>query len=91
MLDDVGDTVIYPLLEMGQLDIHQDSRITQKLLETFPEDSQVSIATGYFNMTEEYAVSIIEKSKACFRLLMAHPTVILHIFSLCRIVSLRGE
>lgn len=60
---------------MGQLGIHQDSQSTKNILNCCPEHSEIHLATGYFNMTKDYADTIIHKSKAAYHLLMAHPMV----------------
>ncbi|KAK6626002.1 hypothetical protein RUM43_006306 [Polyplax serrata] len=67
------DTVIFPLLEMGPFGIHTDSTITTKILEQYQEDAQVFLTTGYFNLTNSYIDTIIDKSKAKYKILMAHP------------------
>ena len=72
---DEGDTVIFPLLEMGPFNIHTDSHVTNKLLEKCDENFNLHLTTGYFNLTESYVNTIIHKSKADFKILMAHPTV----------------
>ena len=60
---------------MGQLGIHHDSVITQRLLESAPTGSQIRLATGYFNLTDEYQNSIVNSSRAQYSILMAHPKV----------------
>ncbi|XP_069685138.1 CDP-diacylglycerol--glycerol-3-phosphate 3-phosphatidyltransferase, mitochondrial isoform X4 [Periplaneta americana] len=69
-----GDTWIFPLVEMGQLGLHQDSCVTKKMFETALPGSIIHLATGYFNLTQEYTISIINHSAASFNILMAHPT-----------------
>lgn len=69
------DTVIFPLLEMGPLGIHIDSTVTMKILEKCNEDTDVYLTTGYFNLTDFYRDTIINMSKARYKILMAHPTV----------------
>lgn len=60
---------------MGPFGIHTDSTITTKILEQYQEDAQVFLTTGYFNLTNSYIDTIIDKSKAKYKILMAHPMV----------------
>jgi CDP-diacylglycerol--glycerol-3-phosphate 3-phosphatidyltransferase len=71
----VGDTWIFPLVEMGQLGFRQDSCVTKQLFETALPGSVIHLATGYFNLTREYTASVIGDSAASYNILMAHPTV----------------
>ncbi|XP_014248219.1 CDP-diacylglycerol--glycerol-3-phosphate 3-phosphatidyltransferase, mitochondrial [Cimex lectularius] len=68
------DTWIYPLLELPPLGVHQDSNMTKKLLESAEEGSVLTLSTGYFNLTEQYSDTIVNKSKGNFLIIMAHPT-----------------
>ncbi|KAK3912093.1 CDP-diacylglycerol--glycerol-3-phosphate 3-phosphatidyltransferase, mitochondrial, partial [Frankliniella fusca] len=68
------DTWIFPLIQMGQLKIHQDSEVTLGLLERSPYGSHVFLATGYFNLPQMYMDSILKRSQAVFTLLTAHPS-----------------
>lgn len=65
---------------MGQLGVYHDSIVTDKLLADSPKDSQLYIATGYFNLTYKYMHTILYKCEAKCRLLMAHPDVSFIIF-----------
>lgn len=60
---------------MGEFNIKQDEQTTTKFIESAPPDSQLHLATGYFNLTEQYAETILSKSRANIHLLMAHPNV----------------
>ncbi|KAF6203196.1 hypothetical protein GE061_003614 [Apolygus lucorum] len=68
------DTWVFPLLELPPLEFHQDSTVTQKLLESCEEGSHITLSTGYFNLTDQYTETILETSKADYKILMAHPT-----------------
>ncbi|XP_034934083.1 CDP-diacylglycerol--glycerol-3-phosphate 3-phosphatidyltransferase, mitochondrial [Chelonus insularis] len=68
------DTWIFPLIQMGQLEIFYECQITQKLLKTAPEKSILQFATGYFNLTKEYSNALLNDCKASCNLLTAHPT-----------------
>lgn len=69
-----GDTWIFPLVEMGQLGFHHDSCVTKRLFETALPGSIIHLATGYFNLTQDYTVSVVSHSTAAYNILMAHPT-----------------
>ncbi|KAJ8728227.1 hypothetical protein PYW08_016612 [Mythimna loreyi] len=69
----VKDTWIFPLIQMGEFGITQDEQVTKKLIASVPEGSILRLATGYFNLTDEYAKTLLEDCKADISLLMAHP------------------
>ncbi|KAK9502649.1 hypothetical protein O3M35_011377 [Rhynocoris fuscipes] len=68
------DSWLFPLLELPPLSVHQDSEVTRKLLESAEEGSTLTLSTGYFNLTDQYVDTIIKKSVAQFKILMAHPS-----------------
>lgn len=68
-----SDTFVFPLIEMGQLDIHHDSVVTRRLFQNALARSQIKLASGYFNLTEELVAAIIDHSQANCAILMAHP------------------
>lgn len=70
----VTDTWVYPFVQMGQLNIHQDSEVTSDLLQRSPSGSEIHLATGYFNLPKQYAEIILNKSQATYQILTAHPT-----------------
>ncbi|XP_065349381.1 CDP-diacylglycerol--glycerol-3-phosphate 3-phosphatidyltransferase, mitochondrial isoform X2 [Cloeon dipterum] len=67
------DTVIYPLIEMRQLGVGNDCRVTKRLIASAPANACVTLSTGYFNLTDEYSKCVID-SGADFDILMAHPS-----------------
>ena len=67
------DTVVFPSVQMGQLNITQDSEVTSKLLRSGEPGGMFHFATGYFNLTDQYMKDILEGSESKFNLLMAHP------------------
>lgn len=73
-IDKSHDTLVSPLLELPPFGVHQDSHVTERLLEAAEEGSKVTISTGYFNLTDQYASSILYRSQAYYRILMAHPS-----------------
>lgn len=60
---------------MGEFDITQDEDATCKILSSAPKGSYLRLATGYFNLTENYANTLLKNCKANISLLMAHPNV----------------
>ncbi|KAH8331261.1 hypothetical protein KR067_013316, partial [Drosophila pandora] len=68
-----ADTWVFPLLEMGQIGIHHDSVVTKRLLSNCVAGSRLKLATGYFNLTQEYMDTITHKCLAQCSILMAHP------------------
>ncbi|CAH0564864.1 unnamed protein product [Brassicogethes aeneus] len=67
------DTWVFPLVQMGQLGIEQDSQVTEKILAETPEGSRLNIASGYFNLTSQYMETLINSSRGTCSILMAHP------------------
>lgn len=67
------DTWIFPLVEMGQFDVHHDSRVTHRLFADAPQGSRMNLATGYFNLTDSYMDTLTAECKAECEILMAHP------------------
>ncbi|XP_054726594.1 CDP-diacylglycerol--glycerol-3-phosphate 3-phosphatidyltransferase, mitochondrial [Anastrepha obliqua] len=68
-----ADTWIFPLVEMGQIGIHHDSLVTKHLLSSAIESSRFKLATGYFNLTQEYMDTLASNCLAQCSILMAHP------------------
>jgi CDP-diacylglycerol---glycerol-3-phosphate 3-phosphatidyltransferase len=66
---------VFPMVEMGQLGIHHDSVITKRLLSSSLQDSEIKLATGYFNLTQNYMDTISNDCQASCNILMAHPSV----------------
>lgn len=67
------DTWIFPLVQMGQLNIRHDSEITLKILRNAPNGATLRLATGYFNLTAEYREALLHFCRAECHLLTAHP------------------
>nr|CAG4650278.1 EOG090X08SX [Sida crystallina] len=72
--DKSHDTWIFPLVQMGQLNVDMDNICTRKILECIPTDAEMSLATGYFNLTQDYMTSILQTCRADVQILMAHPS-----------------
>lgn len=71
----IVDTWVFPLVQMGQLGVVQDSLVTERILSDAPEGTKLFIATGYFNLTSSYSSTIVNNSVAECNVLMAHPDV----------------
>ncbi|XP_070172453.1 CDP-diacylglycerol--glycerol-3-phosphate 3-phosphatidyltransferase, mitochondrial isoform X2 [Polyergus mexicanus] len=69
-----ADTWIFPMVQMGQLDVYHDSEITLKLIQTAPVGATLRLATGYFNLTFDYSQALLRDCQAMCHLLTAHPT-----------------
>ena len=72
---DDSDTWVFPSVQMGNLRIYQDEVLTSKFLDHTGKDpaARIVFGTGYFNLTDEYMNKIVEKSKAKFNIICAHP------------------
>lgn len=73
-IDANADTWIFPLVQMGQLNVSHDSQVTLKLLQTAPPGTTLRLATGYFNLTSEYSNALLRDCQGTCQLLTAHPT-----------------
>nr|CAG4641823.1 EOG090X08SX [Eurycercus lamellatus] len=71
---DSADTWIFPFVQMGQLGIFMDNICTAKILENVPYDAELCLATGYFNLTQEYMNSLLDVAQPNVHILMAHPS-----------------
>ncbi len=67
------DTWIFPFVQMGQLNIYMDNILTREILENVPANAELCLATGYFNLTQDYMDSLLEASQPNVHILMAHP------------------
>eukprot|EP00088_Acartia_fossae_P038693 TRINITY_DN4013_c0_g1_i10.p1 TRINITY_DN4013_c0_g1~~TRINITY_DN4013_c0_g1_i10.p1 ORF type:complete len:470 (+),score=63.70 TRINITY_DN4013_c0_g1_i10:43-1452(+) len=67
------DTWIFPTIQMGPLDIVQDSEATVQILRSGEKSGRFTFGSGYFNLTQDYLDEILHKSESEFDLLMAHP------------------
>ena len=68
------DTVVYPLVQMGQVGVLQDQRATERLLHSLEADSTTYLASGYFNMPASYT-DIVLQSPGRWNILAASPQV----------------
>lgn len=71
--DETADTWIFPTIEMGQIGIHHDSLVSNKLLCSGERGSTLKMTSGYFNLTQTYMDSLVKKCEADCSIIMAHP------------------
>lgn len=74
-MDSQLDTIVFPTLQMGPYHITNDSTITKMFLTNAEDNSKIQLASGYFNLTEEYMRCVLQQSAASYNILMAHPKV----------------
>jgi len=75
--DPTADTVVYPLVQMGPMNVTVDEKVTSKLFRSAPPTATLYLASGYFNLTNSYRRSIVDQCRATFEILTAAPEVTL--------------
>jgi len=70
------DTVVYPLIQMGPVNVTVDERVTSRLFRDAPSAATLYLASGYFNLTDTYQQSIVDQCAATFSILSAAPEVV---------------
>lgn len=68
------DTIVYPLIQMGEYGIRQDEVVTQHLLANVDVDERLYLASGYFNLPDIYKTALL-KSKGIITVLASSPQV----------------
>lgn len=68
------DTIVYPLVQMGQYDIRQEEQVMVKLLEECTCGDHVHLASGYFNLPKIYMNTMLS-NLGSFSVLAASPQV----------------
>ena len=68
------DSVVYPLVQMGQVGVTQDEEVTQKLFASYPQGSNTFLASGYFNLPPFYTQTILQ-GKGKWNIIAASPQV----------------
>lgn len=63
---------------MGQIGVHHDSLVIKRILSAAIPDSKLLMATGYFNLTNNYMTALTNDCMAYCSILMAHPNVSLY-------------
>lgn len=59
------DTVVYPLLQMGQYGVSQDAIVTQRILAQLGKEEKLFLTSGYFNLPPEYIHAILSSEGQC--------------------------
>lgn len=72
------DTWLFPLLQLPPFMVLQDSSVTEDIFKCLPANSTVHLCSPYFNLTEQYILSLLHKCKAPVKVLIPHPTVSCH-------------
>ncbi|KAL7635170.1 UNVERIFIED_CONTAM: hypothetical protein RMT77_014156 [Armadillidium vulgare] len=68
------DTLLLPTIQMPHFNIKLDSESTIEFLQSIPKEGRINLATGYFNLTEEYVDTLIGRDFiGHVSLLCAHP------------------
>lgn len=68
------DTVVYPLIQMGQYGIQQEEQVMVKMLEKANHGDHIHLASGYFNLPQIYMDAMLNSS-ARYSVLAASPQV----------------
>ena len=68
------DTIVYPLVQMGQIGVRQDQIVTEKLFASLEDGSSAFLASGYFNMPPTYT-DLLVTSPGGWNVLAASPEV----------------
>ena len=71
---DDSDTVVYPLVQMGQYGIQQEEQVMVKMLQEANHGDHIHLASGYFNLPQIYMNPML-KSSAEYSVLAASPEV----------------
>ena len=73
LIEKSNKVFVYPLMQINDSDIKNDEIVTKRLFDSASETSSVILAAGYFNLTKDYITSIIEKSKANYKIIFSSP------------------
>ena len=90
---DSHDTVVYPLIQMGQYGIQQEEQVMCKLLKGASQGDHIHLASGYFNLPKKYMSQML-KSPARYSVLAASPEVFQpqhHIYIIIIITTMVGQ
>lgn len=55
-----SETMIYPLLQMKKFEINSDETFTKFVFSSLTDASKLKLASGYFNLTQDYQQSIFK-------------------------------
>ena len=69
----VYDTLVFPLLQMRTMGISTDEKVTSNILSSAPKNANLTLATAYFNLTDNYWSMLLSNHARIVKLVMAHP------------------
>lgn len=68
-----SDTWLYPSLQLGCVDFHQDTRLLGDLVRAFEPESHLTLTSPYLNLTPEYLRMFLADRSQSLTLLTASP------------------
>jgi CDP-diacylglycerol--glycerol-3-phosphate 3-phosphatidyltransferase len=68
-----SDTWLYPSLQLGCVDFHQDRRLLEALLDSFEPDSHTTLTSPYLNLTPDLQRRLLADRAQSLALLTASP------------------
>ena len=68
------DTIVFPLVQMGDYNIKQDEVVTQELLSDVKSSERIYLSSGYFNLPPQYMEAILKNEGQC-HILASSPQV----------------
>lgn len=68
------DTIVYPLIQMGQYGIRQEEQVMVEMLKEAGDGDHIHLASGYFNLPQIYMDTMVNSS-ARYSVLAASPEV----------------
>lgn len=74
------DTLLFPSIQIPPCGVTIDSEATAKFLKSTPQGSKIHLATGYFNLTDQFANILLRESHSKVDILCAHPKVVITSF-----------
>lgn len=69
----IGDTWIFPTVQIGPSKIDYDRLITKEIFKNTPPDSSLYLTSPYFNFTDEYQQLILENKANNIEIIVASP------------------
>ena len=73
------DTWVCPMVQMMPFSIDVDHKLTEMFLRRASAGSRIHLASGYFNLTENYQDVIVKQSSADYDILTAAPLVSIYV------------
>ena len=68
--------MVYPLVQMGPVDVTVDETVTGRVFRGAPSRAVLYLASGYFNLTDNYQRCVVDECAATFSILSAAPEVL---------------